>query len=128
MSIVYYAIMFLSYSHINILVELGHLQKVTFGMEAARNFYELPEDTLEERDGTSIQQRTRDIEEENGTSPVCYNDADGGFSICKFHTNRFDPQDESDELSEDSEEETIAGSSYERDAEIEEDVVSAQPV
>ena len=97
-------------------------------MEAARNFYELPEDTPEERDGTSIQQRTRDIEKENETSPVSCNDAGGGFSICGFPTNRFDSQDESDELSEESEEENIASSSYERDIEIERDVVPAQPV
>ena len=96
-------------------------------MEAARNFYEFPEDTLEERDGTNILQRTEHIKEENETSPVCSNSAGGKFSICEFHTNQYDLQDESDELSEDTEEETVAGSSFEGDVEIEEDIVSAQP-
>ena len=38
-------------------------------MEAARNFYEFPEDTQEESDRTNILERTGDIEEENETSP-----------------------------------------------------------
>ena len=50
-------------------------KKLTFGMEADWNFCELTDDTLEERDGTYIQQRTRDIEEENENSTV----SSGGF-------------------------------------------------
>ena len=101
---------------------------LTFDTEAGRNFYEFPDDKLEERNGTNILQRTGDIEEENETSPVCYSGPGGGFSICEFHTNRFDPQDESNELSEDSKEETAAGTSYEGDVGIEEDIVLPKPV
>ena len=46
-------------------------------MEVARNFYEFLDDTLKERDGTNILQRTKDIEEENETSQVCYSGASG---------------------------------------------------
>ena len=97
-------------------------------MQAVRNFYESPEDTLKEREETSIKQRSGDIEEQNEISPVSFNDAGDGFYICVFPTNRFDPQVESDDFSEDSEEKTIASSSYERDIEIGRDVVPAQPV
>ena len=99
-------------------------KKLTFGMEADRNFYEFPDETLEERDGTYIQQRTRDIEEENENSTVS---SGGGFSIYEFHTNQLNRQDESDELSEDSEDETVAGTSYEGDVRME-DIVSSQVV
>ena len=96
-------------------------------MEADRNFYEFTDETLEERDGTYIQQRTRDIEEENENSPVSYSGPGGGFSIYEFHTNRLNRQDESDELSEDSEDETVAGTSYEGDVTME-DIESPQVV
>ena len=63
---------------------------LTFTMDAARNFNELSEDTLSERDGTSIQQRTGVIEEENKTSPVSSNGSGGGSSICHYHIIRYD--------------------------------------
>ena len=60
-------------------------------MEADRNFYEFEDEMLQERDGTYIQQRTRDIEEANENSPVSYSRPGGGFSIYEFHTNQLDP-------------------------------------
>jgi len=106
-------------------------KKLTFNMEAARNFYEVPDDTLQERDGRSIQQRTRIIEEEKETSSVSSNSSVGGFPVCQCHIIRYDLQhlqDKSDELSEDSEDETVAGSSFEGDVEMEVEIISAQSV
>ena len=97
-------------------------------MAAARNFCEVPDDTLQERDWTSIQQRTKNIEDEKETSSVSSNSSVGGFPVCQYHIIRYDLQDKSDELSEDSEDETVAGSSFEGDVEMEVEIILAQSV